>query len=288
MQRLLITGGSGYLGTELVRQAPTHGWTAAATFRSPPPPIPDVTFLRLDIRDADEVARVVAEARPDVIIHTAYVQSGPDLWPVTAEGAAVVARAAQAAGARLVHMSSDVIFDGERNGLYTEEDQPQPISDYGRAKADAEQSVAALHPQALIVRTSLIYGGTTLSKHEQLALDAADGKAPITFFTDELRCPVVVEDLAAALLELAAGDASGRLNVAGADTVSRYTFAQLVAAAHGRDPERISGATSPPEARRPRNCALDSSRAQQMITTRLRGAHEFLRTTRHTTGAGER
>src|SRR5205085_10785317 len=184
-------------------------------------------------------------------------------------------RVAHAAGARLIHMSSDALFDGERVGSYSESDDPSPITPYGEAKAVAERLVAEAHPAALIVRTSLIYGGAQPGPHEQLALDALAGRADVAFFTDEMRCPIAVGDLAAALLELAPTDHAGRLHIAGADVVSRYEFAQLVAAAHGHDPARLRAAASATNSmRRPRNCALDSSLARQLLETRLRGVRE--------------
>jgi dTDP-4-dehydrorhamnose reductase len=199
------------------------------------------------------------------------------LWSTTAEGAGVVARAARRVGARLIHISTDALFDGEREGAYTEQDTPRPITPYGEAKAAAERLVAEFHPQALIVRTSLIYGGATLGIHEQLILDAADGRVDIAFFRDELRCPVAVGELAAALLELAPTELQGLLHVAGADTVSRYEFACLVAAAHGRQANRLRvGLSAESGLSRPRNCALDSRRAQGMLQTRLRGVREVL------------
>ena len=276
-RRLLITGGSGYLGRALASQAPAL-WDAIATYHHNPPGLAGVAPLPLDLRDAPAAERAIAEQRPDVVIHTAYVQDGPDLEAITVAGSAAVARAAQACGARLVHLSSDVIFDGERAGSYTEDDPPAPVSAYGRAKAAAEREVRAIDPAALIVRTSLIYGGAEPSKHEQLAIDAGAGRAAIRFFSDELRCPVAVGDLAGALLELAALDVQGILNVAGADIVSRYEFAQLVVRAAGGDPAALQSAISAHSATpRPRNCALDSGRAQALIRTRLRGAREVLR-----------
>ena len=277
MERLLITGGTGYLGGELVRQASMGAWEVCATFFTRRPEHDGPSWLALDIRDQAAVERAFAELRPDAVIHTAYRQQGPELWSTSAEGAGTVAGAARSVGARLIHVSSDALFDGERQGRYTEDDDPSPISAYGQAKAAAEQMVAQAHPQALIVRTSLIYGGAAPGPHEQLVFDALAGRADIAFFTDELRCPIVVGDLAAALLELAQIGRSGRLHVAGADVVSRYEFARLVAAAHGKNPARLRSALSAASGgRRPRNCALDSSMAQQLIRTRLRGIREVL------------
>jgi dTDP-4-dehydrorhamnose reductase len=99
----------------------------------------------------------------------------------------------------------------------------------------------------------------------------------MAFFTDELRSPVHVGDLAAALVELAASDAGGVLHAGGADSVSRYEFARLVVAARGVDPEHLRAASFRELGmQRPADCTLDSSRAQAALRTRLRGVREVL------------
>jgi dTDP-4-dehydrorhamnose reductase len=145
---------------------------------------------------------------------------------------------------------------------YIEEDELSPVHAYGRSKAEAERRVAAAHPEALIVRTSLIVGGQQPSKHELAAL------TPGTWFTNEIRSPVQVGDLAHALLELAELDVSGPLHVAGADDLSRAELAALVA----RGP--VETAEAPPT--RPLDCRLDSSRARGLLSVRLRGVREVL------------
>jgi dTDP-4-dehydrorhamnose reductase len=160
-----------------------------------------------------------------------------------------------------------------------EEDEPRPLTEYGRAKADAERAVAEMHPDALIVRTSLLYGGPGAQpgNHERVVLDAAAGRSEMAFFADELRCPVQVGDLAAALLELVDTELSGVLHVAGADTLDRYELARLTALAHGADPARLRRSTiAEAGLERPRNCALSSERARAVLHTRLRGAREVL------------
>ena len=114
--------------------------------------------MPLDVRDGVAVARLMADLRPAAVIHTAYDMTSPEaMQPVIVEGTRHVAAAAAALGARLVTMSTDVVFDGE-HGPYCEADLPNPITPYGRAKAEAERAVAGLCPEAAMVRTSLIYG----------------------------------------------------------------------------------------------------------------------------------
>jgi dTDP-4-dehydrorhamnose reductase len=262
----------------LVRHASTLGWQAAASHHCQSPPNDQsVTWLGLDILDQSAVIQAFEAVQPDVVIHTAFRQSGPDLWSVTAEGTQHVARAAQMCGARLIHMSSDVIFDGERTTAYTEVDQPCPITAYGEAKAAAERFVAESHPEAVIVRTSLIYGFDPIDRQTQFVLDLADGKRDEQLFRDEYRCPIWVVDLAAALLELAQRDYQGILNIAGSECLSRYDFGMLLAQANGRDPTRIkSGLSAASPTHRPRNCTLDIRRASNLLRTPLRGVRAVL------------
>src|SRR5262245_51227634 len=103
-QRILITGGAGYLGSELVRQAQGQGWEVAATSFTQPLTDGLARSIALDIRNESAVERAFADVQPDVVIHTAYRQNGPDLWATTVTGTGVIARAARQAGARLIHM----------------------------------------------------------------------------------------------------------------------------------------------------------------------------------------
>jgi dTDP-4-dehydrorhamnose reductase len=259
--RLLITGGSGNLGGELMRLAAAAGWHAVGTSLTTP------GFARLDVCDGAGVDALVARVRPDVVIQTAYQQRGDGAREVTVDGAAHVARAARRAGARLLHLSTDVVFDGQAGRPYVEEDGMSPITGYGRAKAAAERLVAAAHPDAAIVRTSLLWGGSRPGAAERAARDAAAGRGAMAFFTDELRCPIHVGDLAGALLELALLDVCGPVHVAGADAVSRLEFAELVSGRPGLPRARSADQPEP----RPLDCRLDCSRAHALLQMPLHG-----------------
>ena len=254
MARLFITGLAGLLGGELATRAVAAGWdVAGGVFERPGPP--GIEAVRLDVRDEPAVRAAVDGA--DVVVHTAYRQ---DSESATVAGAEVVARCAPA---RLIHLSTDVIFSGVLGRPIREDDEPDPVTEYGVFKARAEELVLALRPGSLAVRTSLIYRGDGSTRHEQLARDPA-----MSFYDDELRSPVQVGDLAAAIHELAPLDLAGPLDVAGADGLSRLDFARLIAG------PSVRGGPRPPG--RPGDCRLDSSRARALLTTRLRGAREVL------------
>jgi dTDP-4-dehydrorhamnose reductase len=267
VSRLFVTGLAGYLGSEIRAQAARRGWRVGGTVHERPGP---AGAHKVDVRDPGAVRAALGAERPQVVVHTAYRR---DEQSVTVEGARVVAEAAAAAGARLIHLSSDLVFGGGLGRPLTEEDPLDPVLDYGRWKARAEELVLSAHPEALVIRTSLMYGETRPSEHERLALRAADG-ADVAFFTDELHTPVEVGDLAAAILELADADVTGPLHVAGTDAVNRLELARLLVARRGRDPDALEG--RPGGAGRPKDCRLDCSRARALLRTRLRGVREVL------------
>jgi dTDP-4-dehydrorhamnose reductase len=242
--RVFVTGLGGYLGRAIATLEPDAGGTRGRA--------------EVDVRDARAIAAALDAAQPEAIIHTAYIQDGPDARSSNVDGSAVIAEAAAARGLRLVHLSSDVVFSGRLERPLREDDPVDPITDYGRTKADAEAAVASAHPQAVLVRTSLIWDGAAPSRQEQLAHDPE-----MKFYGDEIRCPIRAPDLAAACLELAARpDITGPLHDAGPDAVSRLEFARLFA------PD-AKPARRPPD--RPGDLRLDCSLAAALLETRIRG-----------------
>ncbi len=269
--RILITGGSGYLGGVLGRLAAESGHDVLATYFRQAGDVPGVRWRQLDVRQRADVLAAASDFRPEVIINTAYRYGE---WQATADGAAHVALAAVTIGARLLHMSSDAVFSGSQPP-YRESAVPDPVYSYGAAKAAAETAVRAIHPGAAIVRTSLIVGGG--SPHETAVHELAAGRRDGVLFSDEIRCPVHVGDLASALLELTAADSAGILNVAGPDALSRYELGCLIARRDGLDEARLpAGLQASGGQARPLDVRLDCRATQAKLRTRLRGACEFL------------
>ncbi|GHE12033.1 SDR family oxidoreductase [Streptomyces alanosinicus] len=272
---VLIVGGSGFLGAELARQGRAAGLETAATFHSHPGEIAGLTWHRLDLRNPASLRGVLDAVSPTAVVNAS---SGGSEWAVTAEGGMRLAQAAAQRGIRLVHVSSDAVFSGRRHDLYDETCLPDPVTPYGAAKAAAETAVRLLDVGAVVARTSLIIGDGRRSEHERMVHALVAGTRDGALFSDDVRCPVHVGDLAAALWELTLSDAAGVFHLAGPDAVTRHELGTLIAQRDGLDasllPTGRRADSGLPGGLRVR---LDSRVTQEYLATRLRGAREFLR-----------
>ncbi len=269
-----ITGAAGLIGNYLLQLAPrcTPGWRVIG-----------LTRADLDLTDFAALRRRFQADRPALVIHCAALSRTPECEarPALARRINVDATAALAdlaADARLVLFSTDLVFDG-RQGNYTEDAAPNPLSVYGATKAEAEQ-VALAHPQALVIRTSL-NGGTSLTGdrafNEQLRRAWQAGRS-VRLFTDEYRSPIHASVTARAAWELALGNVTGLYHVAGAERLSRWEIGRRIA---DRWPElrpqiEAGSLRDYPGPSRPPDTSLCCTRAQALLTFRLPGLTEWL------------
>jgi dTDP-4-dehydrorhamnose reductase len=271
--RLLLTGASGQLGAYLLRElrgADVTAWSGASRgerFDAPLRPV--------DLANRGAVAAAFREARPDAVIHAAALARVADCCRdpdrarrINTDAAALLAELAEAAHARLLHVSTDLVFDGE-NAPYREYDAPRPVSVYGRTKADAEPAVLAA-PRSAVVRVSLLHGATLAGRpsffDEQAA--ALRERRPVTLFADEWRTPLDLATAARALIALARSDFTGLLHIGGPERMSRLETGRRLAAFLGADPSVIVAGRrddAPAGEPRPRDVALDSSRWRRLF-----------------------
>jgi dTDP-4-dehydrorhamnose reductase len=275
--RLLVAGGSGFIGGYVVNQALATGAKVDATWSHSEPAAgtSGVTWHRLDVTDEAAVRALVAGVAADAVVNA----TRHDGWSVLTDGAVHMAAAAVRAGARLVHLSSDALFTG-RPEWFTEADVPEPVYLYGAAKAAAEVAVAIVDPSAVLVRISAVCGDPdrgVLAPRERFMLDLAAGTATGVLYADDIRCPIGVVDLAAALVELCARpDVTGVLHVAGPEPVSYHELGRIVVARYGGDPDRLPAAAVADSGDvRPGDVKLDSSKARGLLATRPRGVREL-------------
>ena len=258
--RLLITGGSSFLGQHLVPLA-QENHEIAYTFYSQDP----LGFgHKLDLQDADETNRLIQWFQPEAIIHLAGSNRSAEMTPLITTAAKNLTQH----NIRLIHLSSDVVFDGTA-APYDESAQPNPIHEYGRAKAMAE-NIISLHPNHVIVRTSLIYSDRIIDRGtEWMSQAITDGK-PLTLFTDHHRNPIHADDLSNACLELAANDFVGILNIAGSEPISRADFSKKMLQYWGFElTDNITFGADETD-KFPKDCRLNITLAQSLLTTNLR------------------
>jgi dTDP-4-dehydrorhamnose reductase len=177
-------------------------------------------------------------------------------------GPANVARAAAEVGARMIHISTDFVFDGSKGGSYREDESPRPLSYYGLSKLRGEEAVMAALPNAIVVRTSWLYGGGEAHFPAKVLQWAASARE-IRVVNDQFGSPTYAEDLADALLSFSATDASGIYHLGGSGCVSRYEWAREIMALAGAEVTVLPAATSdfPLPAARPACSCLDCSKA---------------------------
>jgi dTDP-4-dehydrorhamnose reductase len=276
MTRLLVTGASGYLGSHVLEAAvAAEVW---ATSFSRVVDTPAGRARRLDLRDGKAVRALAREIQPSAILHTACSNRSAEQVDSIAAAARNLALAARDTGAHLVHISTDLVFDGEA-APYGDDAILSPLSDYGRAKAEAEAIVRETAPGAIIVRPSLIWGLKPIDHQTRWLVDAVEQRRPVTLFVDEIRCPVHVRDLSMALLELAARpDLCGAVNLGGPQPLSRWDFGLKLLRALGfsEGPEVRPGAIADSGMVRARDLTMTGARARAWLRTRLRGVDEAL------------
>ena len=270
MARLLITGGSSYLGQHLVPLVIEKHTVCYTCFQHAPLRL--MGGEQLDVRQETAVTRLVTTFQPDVIIHTVG-SNRYDMAAVIQQGTQHVAQAAAQVGARLIHISTDAIFDGQ-SPPYDEHARPSPVTAYGRAKAAAE-AIVSQNTNHVIVRTSLIYSLQRLDHGTAWMAGALRAGQPVKLFDNQIRNPVWVETLSRACLELAESDYTGILNVAGRQALTRAEFAIRMLDWWGVQ-ERQTLTIGPSDGTWPLDCRLDVARAAAVLQTPLLGVDEVI------------
>jgi dTDP-4-dehydrorhamnose reductase len=287
MTRLLITGTGGLLGANLALDALAAGHQVVAVDFLHQIRHPEIESVKADLSTPGAARAVFAEHRPRWAVHCAAAVDidACEADPATAfrlnrDMAGQVAIAARAVGARLVHISTDAVFDGDRGG-YAEEEEPHPVNVYGSSKLDGERVVLSEYPEALVVRTNL-YGWNARPKLSlsEWFLERLRRGERCTGFTDVSFSPLGVVDLAAILLQLLSMPVARVLHVAGGEVITKYEFGRQVAATFGLSPDLIAPGSvdaSPLRARRPHRLGLDVRRAESVLGSPLPRVEEGLR-----------
>jgi dTDP-4-dehydrorhamnose reductase len=271
--RILITGAGGMLGRDVARAAVAGGHEPIT-----------LTRAELDVGDAAAVAAAVAAAAPDAVINCAAwtdvdgaEAAEPAAHAVNGPGAGHIARAAAAAGAWTVHVSSDYVFDGRKREPYLESDAVGPLSAYGRTKLAGERAVAHAAPDGhTVVRSAWLFGVDGKCFPKTIRRLAAE-RDQLSIVADQVGCPTFTGHLAPALVALAGERRPGVLHAAAGGQCSWCAFAQAIVAASGLDCEvrPITTAEYPVAAVRPAYSVLRSERGAPRLPSWQDGLAEF-------------
>lgn len=289
MKKLVIFGGSGFVGGNLTKLAQSKGWKvyiADSLYRQG---IGDTEWKTVDITDKKAVDALIEEVRPSAAVNLAAIadidkaEKDKELARrVNVEGAGNIAQSCAARGIRYVFFSSDAVFNGKGTG-YTEEDPPDPVNFYGRTKAEAEKAVRQLHPKAAVVRISLVLGLPVTGGNSFIAglqKKLMEGKT-VVCPTDEVRTPVDVHTLSECVLELAENDFSGIVQVGATNSVDRYTLSRKLAIELGLDEKLVrpsaAGDNNPDRAPRHKNGIIKVAKAQKLFKTPLLSVDETVK-----------
>jgi dTDP-4-dehydrorhamnose reductase len=282
MRRLAITGAGGFVAGSVIHQAPGDWEIHALSGKDRLVSRKGLIWHTLDLKQPEAIEKVLTSIGPDVVIHAAAVadidlcERQPDLArTLNVTLTQTVADSCGRLGARLIYLSSDNVFDGER-GNYTEADRPVAINEYARTKVAAEE-IAARVDSSVIVRVALVMGfgplggGNSFLERTVPMLRAGQ---TINVPSEEIRTPIDVLTLGQALWELSANSFQGPIHMAGNDALDRVMLTRRVAERFGyspglvqsRPPTQIAG-----RAPRPRDVSLSNALARSVLETPMLG-----------------
>jgi dTDP-4-dehydrorhamnose reductase len=244
--KLFVIGVSGLLGINLAMEAAREhevigmdrGKLKSAPFQ----------ILKGDLLKTDEIHSILRAAKPDWVINCAALanlekceEDPRQAKMLNTDLPGELAAACKKNNIRFVHISTDAVFDGTKEGFYTEENQTSPPGMYSQTKLDGERAVLEINPQAIIARVNF-YGwslGGRRSLGEFFVNNLSEGKA-VNGFTDVTFCPMLVNVTARLLLEMLQKDLTGLYHVVGAQPMNKYQFGVEVARTFGLDESLIS------------------------------------------------
>lgn len=237
----LVIGASGQVGRNLMRLLGPDAVGTAHTRASG-------TLIPLDLADTGAVSRLIREHKPSSIFVPGGVTAvdwceshEAEARRICVDGTAAVREAAEAIGAHVVFFSTDYVFSG-KSGPYGEEDPPDPISAYGRVKAEAEKAAGGVFT---MLRTSMVYSDDPGSKNfHNFVRDTLRAGKDVKAFSDQSGNPTHAPSLAAAALEAAGSRPAGVIHACGPEVLTRFEFARRVARAYGLQEGRVRPVTS--------------------------------------------
>jgi dTDP-4-dehydrorhamnose reductase len=284
---ILVTGASGLLGANLLLHARDIGREVVGFCHSHVLSVPNVQVFAADLTDFTEVRGIVTELRPTAIIHCAAATDVDwcedhqvETDRINVQASAHLATLAAGLNAKFVYISTDSVFDGSRE-KYSETDEPRPLNVYAKSKLRGEQEVMRRNPAALVARVNF-YGWNAQPKQSlaEWILALVSSGRQVRGFTDVIFSPLLVNDLADALLRMVDLELSGTYHVTGSQAISKFEFARSLARIFDADealivPARVADARL--RAQRPHNTSLSTQKIQLALRMQMPGVEAGLR-----------
>jgi dTDP-4-dehydrorhamnose reductase len=289
LAKVLVSGASGFLGSNLALEAVKRGHQVWGTYYKQPFQLKGIEASKLDICIPSAIEALFKEAQPDFVFHLAAMskpddcaKDEPACRQINVQGSKLLAEACAKSGAKLIFTSTDLVFDGSVH-FTREEDEARPLGVYGRSKLDAEKAVLGVEgARAAVMRTVLMYGWGRAAGRSfaETWLRQFLTSQPLRAFTDQYRCPVWAEDLCDVLLKAAEADLKGIYHTAGPERMNRYDFAKRLAVEFALNPDLVlptSMADAVFDDPRPKECSLNIEKLQAALDYKPLGVADGLK-----------
>jgi len=282
--RLLITGGTGLLGRRVAKLTLQRHKVTATYNRSKIEA--DYPLVSLDITKGEDVLSLVSELSPDAVIHCAALTSvdycedhKEEAMLVNARATGYLSEACEKAGAKMLYVSTDFVFDGAK-GMYLEEDEVNPINHYGFSKLEGEKEVLTCSDYA-IARLSVLYGWNVRRRLNFVTwvIDRLEKGKEVNIVTDQYVSPTLADNAAEAFLRIIERGKKGVFHTAGGERLNRYDFARKIAEVFSLKEELINPITSEDlkqTAMRPMDSSLNVRKAERELGIKTMTVREGL------------
>ncbi|MFH1797972.1 MAG: dTDP-4-dehydrorhamnose reductase [Candidatus Omnitrophota bacterium] len=287
--KVLVTGSSGMLGTEVCRVIGEGNQVAGVDKKSPMVRFPEVAFYREDILDTKAVKKIFDRENPDIVIHTAAFtdvdgceKDHETAYLLNTETVRRIAEISKKNGAFFMFISTDFVFEGSKSKPYVENDSPQPVNFYGKTKWEAEKEIARILEQYVIARTSWLYGENGRNFVDTIILKA-ETETFLRVVNDQTGCPTYAKDLAYALRSVILSRGKGGrdiFHISNSGWCTWYDFAREILKEIDRDGQIKVNPISSDElarpAKRPGFSALEITKFQNATGHKMRPWQEAL------------
>lgn len=279
--KYFITGGSGLLGERLATIAKDDDELTLVHNSNPTD-----NSIKCDITNEKEVKESIGKENPDVIIHCAAM-TNVDLcedetelaYKVNGDGTGYLAKAANDIDAKIIYVSTDFVFDGQR-GYYKEDEKVNPLGIYAKSKYDGEVQLEKYSDDWAIARVSVLYGWHSRLNFTTWVIEQLRQKNEINIVTDQINSPTLADNAAEAIFKIAEKDKKGIFHTAGNDAINRFDFTKKIADAFDLDDSLINPTTSTQfvqKAPRPRDSSLNVNKVEKELDMKMETCSESLK-----------